>query len=197
MVGSYVLTVEPSAERQTLEGWGACFNELGWEALSVLSDADRESVLGAIWSPTAGLGLTYNRVPIGASDYADGWYSHDELPAGETEDLAQERFSIARDEGVLLPYILAASRHMDDVGSDSDTRAAAADGDDRDDDRAAAAAAAAAAAMPRHLFASAWSPPTWMKLNGNYSGCPAPAKGSSEPTTNALNFTADVQAGSQ
>src|SRR5271167_2457874 len=38
------LNVDVSATAQTMEGFGACFNELGWTSLSKLSDRDRESV---------------------------------------------------------------------------------------------------------------------------------------------------------
>lgn len=115
---------------QTMTGFGACFNELGWEALKTLSEADRQLALKKLWGPEE-LGLTYNRVPIGASDYGDGWYSHNEMPW----DFPQANFTLARDEGNLIPYIKAAQAYMD-TGSDR-----------------------------QYLFASAWSPPTWMKLN--------------------------------
>ena len=31
--------------QQTMEGFGGCFNELGWTSLEALSDTDRESVM--------------------------------------------------------------------------------------------------------------------------------------------------------
>ena len=83
---------------------------------------------------------------MGANDYAVGWYSHDEMPAGE-QDLTLQHFTIDRDEQRLLPYITAAQEFMDAPASDGRTTA------------------------PRHLFASAWSPPMWMKQNQNFSGC--------------------------
>ncbi len=115
---------------QVMHGFGACFNELGWEALQTLSKQDRQYVLKKLWAPDE-LGLTYNRVPIGASDYGDGWYSHNEMEW----DFPQRNFTVARDEGNLIPYIKAAKSYMDQ-GSDK-----------------------------QYLFASAWSPPQWMKLN--------------------------------
>ena len=80
------------------------------------------------------MGLVYNRVPVGANDYADGWYSHDEMPDGE-QDLTMQHFSVSRDEQRLIPYIQQAQKYMD-LGS-----------------------------AKQQLFASAWSPPMWMKQN--------------------------------
>ncbi len=96
--------VLPDQARQTLAGFGGAFNEKGWEALGVLSDADRAQVLDRMFKPGEGLGLTLCRIPIGASDYALSRYSLDD---GE-EDLKLERFSIARDRQALIPYIKAA-----------------------------------------------------------------------------------------
>ena len=131
---------------QTLEGFGACFNELGSDAISALNSTARAALLAEFWHPTEGMGLVYNRVPVGGNDYSDGWYSYDMLNRDEMDsgklDLELTRFSVARDETKLLPYILAAQKLMD-----------------------------LEPANTQHLFASAWSPPMWMKQNKNFSGC--------------------------
>jgi O-glycosyl hydrolase len=88
------------------------------------------------------MGLVYNRVPVGGNDYADGWYSHDEMPPGQ-QDLEMKHFSVSRDEKKLSPYIVAAQGQMGSGGG----------------------------GRKQHLFASAWSPPMWMKQNHNFSGC--------------------------
>jgi glucosylceramidase len=111
-----------------MAGFGGCFNELGWDALGVLPDGDRNAVLAALFGPE-GDGCRFNmgRVPIGASDYALQWYSHDEADG----DYGMERFSVERDRRYLLPYIKAAMGFRPDLW----------------------------------LFASPWSPPTWMKTH--------------------------------
>ena len=85
------------------KGFGGCFNELGWKALSHLDENERGEVLGALFS-TDGCAFNYCRLPIGANDYAESWYSHNETE----EDFAMETFSIARDRQYLIPYIRAA-----------------------------------------------------------------------------------------
>ena len=48
-----------------------------------------------------GCAFNFCRIPVGASDYAVNWYSHNE----HEDDFAMEHFSIARDKKLLLPYI--------------------------------------------------------------------------------------------
>jgi glucosylceramidase len=129
--GSYAdMAIFPEAGRQTIEGFGGCFNEKGAQALSVLSDAERLRVMRSLFAPGEGLGLSVCRVPIGASDYALDRYSLNETPG----DYEMKGFSIDRDRGLLIPYIKEAL-----------------------------------AIQPRlRLWASAWSPPTWMKDNRSF-----------------------------
>ncbi len=110
---------------QIIEGFGGCFNELGWIALNHLSEEDKEKVITDLFDSEEGASFNFCRMPIGASDYAERWYSHNETPG----DYAMAHFSIERDHLYLIPYIKAAKKHVPDL----------------------------------KLFASPWSPPTWMK----------------------------------
>jgi glucosylceramidase len=96
---------------QTWEGFGGCFNEIGWHALSALDAGPREEIIAELFDPKAGCRFNLCRVPIGANDYALEWYSHNETPG----DFAMERFSIARDREYLIPYIKAAQEHRPDL----------------------------------------------------------------------------------
>lgn len=88
---------------QTIDGFGGCFNELGWLALGKVSEANRKQALSALFGDE-GCAFTLGRIPIGASDFATNGYSLDDTPS----DLALTNFSITRDERLLLPYIKAA-----------------------------------------------------------------------------------------
>ncbi len=110
---------------QTWRGFGGCFNELGGRALEVLSASVREGILADLFSPEGACRFNLARLPIGANDYAESWYSHDEYE----DDVELARFSIERDRRLLLPFVKAAQRHRPDL----------------------------------RIFASPWSPPTWMK----------------------------------
>jgi glucosylceramidase len=74
----YDLEVRRDKRQQTIDGWGGCFNELGWTALQPLSSESRAEVLRNLFSPGVGLNFTLCRMPIGASDYATNWYSLDD-----------------------------------------------------------------------------------------------------------------------
>lgn len=116
---------------QAWRGFGGCFNELGWLALSRIPAAKRGKVLDALFNTRTGCAFNLCRLPIGASDYAAEWYSHNES-AG---DYTMRRFSIARDKTILIPYIQEALKRRRDL----------------------------------QLFASPWSPPTWMKYPRAYN----------------------------
>ena len=90
---------------QTIDGFGSCFNDLGWQALQALDPPAREQALQSLFSPS-GANFTLGRAPIGANDFATGWYSYDETPG----DFALTHFSIDHDRQTLLPFIHAAMR---------------------------------------------------------------------------------------
>ena len=100
-----ILTTE---KQQTIEGWGGCFNELGWDALQILNPKQRETVFRSLFDQKNGLKYTICRMPIGANDYSRNWYSLNDS-AG---DFDMKYFSISRDQGILIPYIKEAMEYQ-------------------------------------------------------------------------------------
>jgi glucosylceramidase len=96
---------------QTWEGFGTCFNELGWQALQALDPKKSQAILKHLFKLGDDCGFNFCRLPIGANDYAEKWYSHNENPG----DYAMERFSIARDKKILIPYLKAALKLKPDI----------------------------------------------------------------------------------
>ncbi len=97
---------------QAFMGFGGCFNELGGIALEKLSLKDKEHIMDLLFDPNAdGLRLTFNRMAMGASDYAARWYSYNETPG----DYAMEHFSIDEDRAYMLPYIKDAYKRNPDM----------------------------------------------------------------------------------
>lgn len=118
-------TLELNGESyQTIDGFGGCFNELGYIALNKVSKDKKEEVLKNLFDKKE-CNFTYCRLPIGANDYAASWYSLNETKG----DYEMKNFSIERDKGCLIPYIKEAEKYSEKLT----------------------------------LFASPWSPPTWMK----------------------------------
>ncbi|MBW1296306.1 glycoside hydrolase family 30 protein [Aquimarina litoralis] len=89
---------------QTVDGFGGCFNELGWEALNVLPKEEQQVILNDLFNPEKGCKFNICRMPIGANDYAVDWYSHNETDG----DFEMKNFSIERDLQRLIPYIKSA-----------------------------------------------------------------------------------------
>ena len=105
------VSVITKVKEQTVNGFGACFNELGWTALSVLYQKDREAILKDLFDPAEGLKLNICRMPVGANDYARNYYSLND----SVDDFEMKYFSIARDKEVLIPYIKAAMKYRPDL----------------------------------------------------------------------------------
>jgi glucosylceramidase len=106
-----VIEINPGTTYQVIDGWGGCFNELGWTALSVLTQAEREEVLRALFDPSTGCKFNLCRMPIGANDFALDYYSLND----STGDYDMSEFSIDRDLGCLIPYIKAAMAIQPDL----------------------------------------------------------------------------------
>ena len=93
-----------SYKEQTIDGFGGCFNELGWDALNLLDSQKKQEVLNSLFHPTEGVCFTYCRTPIGGNDFSRNWYS-----LNDTEgDFKMKNFSIERDKEALIPYLKSA-----------------------------------------------------------------------------------------
>lgn len=124
-------TLELNGESyQTIDGFGGCFNELGYIALKKIPNDKKEEVFRNLFDPEE-CNFTYCRLPIGANDYAESWYSLNETKG----DYEMKNFSIERDKECLIPYIKEAEKYSGEL----------------------------------NLFASPWSPPTWMKFPEVYN----------------------------
>lgn len=99
------IVVDPNRRYQTMVGFGASMTDSSAYLLSRLPASTRRSIMGDLFDPETGIGLSMLRQPLGASDFAVGAaYSYDDQPAGQTDaDLAD--FSIDRDRAYLLPRL--------------------------------------------------------------------------------------------
>lgn len=102
-VKGHDIEILPEQPQQVIDGFGGSFNEMGWAALTRLSENTRNSVMDSLFSET-GCNFNLCRMPIGANDFALEWYSLNET-AGDFE---MENFNIERDKAGLIPYIKAA-----------------------------------------------------------------------------------------
>ncbi|MFF2524740.1 ricin-type beta-trefoil lectin domain protein [Streptomyces liangshanensis] len=99
------VTVDENTRYQTFTGGGASFTDTAaylMKESGALSQATLDATMRKLFSPTDGIGLSFNRNPIGGSDLARFGYTYDDLPAGQT-DPTLSRFSIAHDLRAVLP----------------------------------------------------------------------------------------------
>jgi glucosylceramidase len=109
--GTADFTVDPATKYQRWDGFGGCFNEMGWDALSVVTSDDITNAMKLLFDPVDGANFVYGRLPMGASDYAMSWYTLDDT----TGDYAMNDFSIDRDRQKLIPFIKAALAIRPDI----------------------------------------------------------------------------------
>ncbi len=100
-VGDSAIHIFPEKLEQKIDGFGACFNELGWEALQVLSEEQQQNILLSVFDTIHGCKFNLCRMPLGANDYSVDWYSYNETVG----DFEMTGFSIERDQKRLIPYI--------------------------------------------------------------------------------------------
>lgn len=106
-----VIDIDVSNQKaQYIDGFGGCFNEMGWDALMALSPQNRDNVIRNLFSPLQS-NYSYCRMPIGASDYGLGFYSLNDI----ADDFNMVNFNIHRDRYILIPYIKAALQKNPDI----------------------------------------------------------------------------------
>jgi O-glycosyl hydrolase len=88
---------------QQMEGFGAAMTDSSaWLIYNKLSASQREALMGALFSSTEGIGISYVRVPMGASDFALNHYTYDDTCCNLSD------FSIAHDTAYIIPVLLQA-----------------------------------------------------------------------------------------
>lgn len=105
------VVIRTDSREQKIEGFGACFNELGWLALSKLNPRVREEIMEELFFPEVGANFTLCRMPIGANDFSRDWYSYNETEG----DFAMEHFTIANDRQTLIPFINNARKYQPEL----------------------------------------------------------------------------------
>ncbi len=101
-----VLAVDTGTTYQRMIGFGAAFTDASVYLINQKLSADqRETLLQNLFGRTGtGLGLSFARVTMGASDFSQRDYSYDDMPAGQS-DPTLANFSIVPDRADKLPVI--------------------------------------------------------------------------------------------
>lgn len=104
--GGNKILVDESLTYQPIEGFGAAFTDsANWLLYTQAQPASYTGAMSDLFTRNAnGIGLSFMRIPMGASDIARSVYSFDEMPAGQS-DPSLANFSITHDQAYILPVI--------------------------------------------------------------------------------------------
>jgi glucosylceramidase len=101
-----VINIDATKQYQLIDGFGGSFSDSSaWLIWNKLTSAQQTALMQQLFSRADGIGLSFLRQPMGASDFsASGNYSYDDMPSGQTDpDLAH--FSIAHDNSYVIPLL--------------------------------------------------------------------------------------------
>ena len=114
------IDVDTAIAYQEMVGFGAAITDASaWLIQTRLSPAQREALLQDLFGRPTGIGLSFTRLTIGASDFSRTHYSLDDVPAGQS-DPSLSRFSIDANRSDVLPVVkraLAINRALEVMAS--------------------------------------------------------------------------------
>ncbi len=109
-----VIVIDPATRYQRIAGFGAAITDASAYLIQQrMSAPQRESLLrelfgrGEVKDAGQGIGLSFTRLTIGASDFSRSHYSFDDMPPGQT-DPQLKHFSIDAQRDTVLPTVKAA-----------------------------------------------------------------------------------------
>ncbi|WP_447640133.1 MULTISPECIES: glycoside hydrolase family 30 protein [Chitinophagaceae] len=114
------ITIDPSTTYQTMDGFGYALTGGSAQHITAMSTTARQAFLTEMFDSTNGIGVSYLRISIGASDLDATPFSYDDLPDNVSTDNSLQYFSIAKDKQTLIPVlkqILQINPHIKIMGS--------------------------------------------------------------------------------
>jgi glucosylceramidase len=100
-----VLTVDDAQPFQTIDGFGFALTGGSAQLLIRMGAAQRTALLKELFTTGGdGIGVSYLRLSIGASDMNERVYSYDDLPPGEN-DAEMAKFSLGPDRADVIPVM--------------------------------------------------------------------------------------------
>jgi glucosylceramidase len=101
-----VITVDATSQYQPMDGFGGSLTDSSaWLIWNKLSASQQTTLMQQLFSPSAGIGISFLRQPMGATDFsASGNYSYDDMPSGRA-DPSLTNFSVTHDAAYLIPLV--------------------------------------------------------------------------------------------
>lgn len=100
-----VIDIDDKKKFQTIDGFGFALTGGSAQLIAHMDAEPRAALLKELFATEGdGIGVSYLRVSVGASDMNDHVYSYDDLPEGQT-DVQMEKFSIEPDRADVIPIL--------------------------------------------------------------------------------------------
>lgn len=108
---TYRIIVDASKRYQQMDGFGASLTDASaYLIFYKLSEEKRNEVMRKLFDRNEGIGISFLRQPMGATDYTTKIYSYDDLPEGVSEDRELKYFSIDHDREYIIPLLKLAKQ---------------------------------------------------------------------------------------
>ena len=99
-----LIDVADTGGYQEIVGFGAAITDASAILINGLAPERRELLLRELFDPDSGIGLSFTRLTIGASDFSPRHYTFDDMPPGQ-RDPTLARFTIEPDRANRLPVV--------------------------------------------------------------------------------------------
>lgn len=100
-----VLKIDTNSTFQKVDGYGAALTgSSAWLMNRKLSPTARLTLLNELFDANEGIGISYLRLSMGASDFSLSDFTYNDLPVGQT-DFELSQFSLSQDRDDVIPVI--------------------------------------------------------------------------------------------
>lgn len=101
---NYNIEVDSATTYQFIDGFGYTLTGSSAQLINSMGATEKEALLQDLFSTSNGIGISYLRISIGASDLSPTVFTYDDMPAGQTDPtLAQ--FNLGPDLTHLVPLL--------------------------------------------------------------------------------------------
>ncbi|WP_308637882.1 glycoside hydrolase family 30 protein [Paenibacillus silvisoli] len=105
-----VIQVDANKSYQQMDGFGAAMTDSSaWLIANKLDDAKRDDLMNKLFDFERGIGISYLRLPMGATDFSLSSYTYDDMPPGQ-KDPELKHFSIEHDKAYMIPMLQKAKQ---------------------------------------------------------------------------------------
>jgi len=99
------IAIDADTEYQVMEGFGASLTGSSAFVINThLDEVEQDELLRDLFDPEIGIGISYIRLTIGASDFSLSDYSYNDLGAGQS-DVPQNGFDLSVEDEHLVPIL--------------------------------------------------------------------------------------------